>query len=221
VKSPLSTPESVTAYLKLVLNPMLRAFGERGFRHVVIVGNVDVHSLPIQDDIASGVTISGGRLSRDDFLQKLSTAEVIATAPGRTTLLEIGAMGQRALVLPPQNLSQAMCALEVVKVAGPEIVVNWPADAVDVATIVRERGRGEDFAVQTMYEQMINANREFPEGSPQLATGCAAALEHALSHESDIGGLAVAGFDGAEDVANNLGEVLAETDRCSEREPTS
>ncbi len=211
LQSPVSTTGSVSAYLQLVLNPVLRAFRDRGFHHVVVAGNLEVHQLPIDVEAAHGLTLTGGRMERDEFVRELSSADMIATSPGLTTMLEISAMGQRAIILPPQNLSQMMFASEVANLVDSRIVLSWPSIVMDQNVIVRERERGEEAAIQAIYNHITAASAAWPKGLPQLVDDSIAALAYASALEITLAPLGAAfGNGGAGDVVDVLDEVLRE-----------
>ncbi len=209
LQSPATTAGSVQSYLRLVSTAMMTAFKEQGYERVVVTGNLDADALPIPAGLASDLDVSGGRLPREQFLNELATADIIATSPGQTTLLEIGALGRRAVVLPPQNLSQILHADEVSLIVDPNIVVTWPQGTVDQDRIARERGRGEDWAISTMYGEISAAAATWPDGVPELARSCSDALAYARRKETSLAPLgAVTGNEGAEEVVDILHDFL-------------
>ncbi|MET9730133.1 hydroxymethylcytosylglucuronate/cytosylglucuronate synthase [Streptomyces sp. NPDC006458] len=207
--SPATSSGSIEAYVRLVATAMLRAFQAHGYDQVVITGNLDPDRLPLPADLTRGMKLSGGRLPRERFLNELATADIVATSPGQTTLLELGALGRRAVVLPPQNLSQILHAAEVAQVVDPGIVVSWPPGTVDQDRVARERTRGEDWAITTMYSEISAAAAARPEGIPQLAQACTRALTYARNKQVDLTRLgAVTGNEGADTVADILHDLL-------------
>ncbi len=150
----LRSPFSVAgdeAYLDLVLTPALTALEKAGFDHVVVAGNLDPAGLSRRLSESSTLSVSGGRLDRGDFLEELRTAELVLTSPGRTTLLELAALDQRAVVLPPQNISQTVNAQDVADLVEPGVVVRWPVGVLDPAELAARRELGEEEAVRYMY----------------------------------------------------------------------
>lgn len=145
------------AYLSLVVQPLLHALRAAGFHEVVVAGNIDVTTLPADPGGAGGMRVGGGRLPRAGFLRELRTAELVLTSPGRTTLLELAAFGQRAVVLPAQNMSQIVNADDVAAVVGPHAVVPWPAEVLDPAEVGRCRPLGEEHVVALIYRSIAAA----------------------------------------------------------------
>ncbi|MFJ3599694.1 hydroxymethylcytosylglucuronate/cytosylglucuronate synthase [Streptomyces sp. NPDC090126] len=196
------------AYLSLVLESALTALRDRGFREVTITGNVDLDRLP-RTSARTGLTITGGRLPRGEFLEALRTAELVVTSPGRTTLLETAALDQRCVVLPPQNLSQIANAADVAAQVDPAIVVGWPADVVDEAVLDTHKSRGEAEAVRYLYGRIAAAAARCSMYGPWLT----ARLSEAIGASGRPGARMApfsgpTGGDGAAEVADIVDTVV-------------
>nr|AFD20743.1 cytosylglucuronic acid/hydroxymethyl cytosylglucuronic acid synthase [Streptomyces rimofaciens] len=189
------TAEDDDSYVELVLGPALRALRAAGFGQVVISGNVDPGLARVPHAGTHGLTVTAGRLDHGAFIEELRTAELLVTSPGRTTLLEAAALGQRAVVLPPQNFSQVMNAADVADLVDPAVVVPWPAAVLDLAELARVRDQGEEGAVRLMYARIAAARREPGTVAGPLADALGAAVAHVRRHDVRMGPFA--GTDGS------------------------
>src|SRR5580658_4518674 len=209
LQSPVTTAASIDSYVRLVGIAALTALKKHGYDRIVVTGDLDPDNLPISSDLAHGLNISGGRLPRQQFLDELATAEIVATSPGQMTLLEIGALGRPAIVLPPQNLSHIMNASEVTQIVDPNIVVPWPSGTVDQDRVLKERNRGEEWAISTMYRDMVATATMWPGGIPRLAEACSNALFYAKGENITLSSLfSFTGSNGAEESVDILYDFL-------------
>lgn len=207
--SPFRDPDD-DSYLRLVLSPALNALRETGFGEVVITGNVDIDRLPLAPGAARGLALSGGRLTRGDFVAAQRAAELVVTSPGRTTLLETASLNQRCVLLPPQNISQVLNAADVAVQVAPGIVVGWPERVLDLTEVEKRKALGEGEAVEFVYGRISEAGRTSPEETGRwLVDRLVAAIGRSAPPDAWMAPFAgPPGNDGAGEVADLLARIV-------------
>lgn len=136
-----TNPSDNPNYLRLMLEPALRACEATGFHTVHLCGNCRPSDLPSGD---LSLTVRAGRLPHEDFLELLAKTGLLITSPGLTTLLEASAHQTPTVCLPAQNLSQIFNGDRFASAVDPKCRVGWPPAILDRSEIEHARLAGED-----------------------------------------------------------------------------
>ena len=141
-----ANPSGNPNYLRLMLEPVLRACKATGFHTVHLCGNSRSSDLPsVADDLS--LTVRAGRLPHSEFLELLAKTGLLITSPGLTTLLEASAHQTPTVCLPAQNLSQIFNGDRFACSVDANCRVEWPMTVLDRCEVERARLAGEDAGI--------------------------------------------------------------------------
>ncbi|MEU1377438.1 hydroxymethylcytosylglucuronate/cytosylglucuronate synthase [Streptomyces triculaminicus] len=194
-----------TSYPRLVVPAVLEALAAHGVRDVRLTGNLSAGLLA--DFVGRSplpLRVTAGALPHAAFLAELAGCDALLTSPGLTTLLEAGSLGVPTLCLPPQNLSQIFNARFQRQAVGADVQVTWPEDVLREDDILAVRAKGEDHALEMIYEAIgrAAARADAERVVAALSDRILAALRH-TAEPADWGALATAvGTGGAAQVAD-------------------
>ncbi|WP_347566639.1 hydroxymethylcytosylglucuronate/cytosylglucuronate synthase [Streptomyces griseocarneus] len=194
-----------TSYPRLVVPAVLEALAAHGVRDVRLTGNLSAGLLA--DFVGRSplpLRVTAGALPHAAFLAELAGCDALLTSPGLTTLLEAGSLGVPTLCLPPQNLSQIFNARFQRQAVGADVQVTWPADVLREDDVLAMRAKGEDHALELIYEAIgrAAARADAERVVAALSDRILAALRH-TAEPADWGALATAvGTGGAAQVAD-------------------
>lgn len=146
--------DAVTAYLRLVLVPLVRELKEVERPVSAVCGNLPSDICREVSDILSGCPIIG-RCSPYEFEQLLAKADDLITSPGSTTILQAMTLGVPTQLLPPQNLSQILNA-RLFSVADRPLL-SWPESILDLGRIERLWPYGEEETLRYIYGAICSA----------------------------------------------------------------
>jgi hydroxymethylcytosylglucuronate/cytosylglucuronate synthase len=190
------------AYPVIVVDAALRALARFGARRVRLTGNLAEAKLSAVVERHSALDIEAGPVRHQEFQALMTSASVILTSPGLTTLIESGALDRPTVVLPPQNLSQFFNAEAIALCSDrPGVVVSWPQDVLDRSQVESVRVDGEDEALRYIY-RVIAAHENDADLVERLAGTILGALREATANPSATAEYArLVGLDGAGQVA--------------------
>jgi len=198
-------------YLKLVMGPILKLAMQRGFEELVVTGNLDVGQLTLAYPSLNEIVVRGGRMTREEFVAEMRGAEVVFTSPGRTVLLELATLRQRAVILPPQNLSQMMNAADASENVDPRIVVHWPSEMLDTAELRQHQALGELEGVKFIYKMIARAAIAPKDLHAKLYDQFSYCLDRVLQSDIRMTPMtSMIGEDGAADVAQVVIDLMQE-----------
>jgi hydroxymethylcytosylglucuronate/cytosylglucuronate synthase len=207
LRSPHSAADD-SSYLALLVPPLLGALRAQGWTDVVLTGNIDLSAPGLTDAATDGLTVTGGSYPFEEFTGLLAGASLVLTSPGRTTMLELAALGQHVVVLPPQNISQIYNGADAASLVDPRIVVPWPLPVLDPAEVERDRGLGEEEAVRRMYRRLRAAAGDPGAFHTELEVRLGEAIAVARTGSVPFTPFAAdVGIRGAEEIAEILAEL--------------
>jgi hydroxymethylcytosylglucuronate/cytosylglucuronate synthase len=134
-------------YLSLVARPAIQALEDAGYERIEVCGNVTEGDLG-EPPLSSDTHVEVGRRPHHEFEKLLSSAGLLLTSPGLTTLLEASAIGVPTLCLPPQNLSQVFNGNRFASAFGGEHRVAWGSGVLDLVGLEDVRLAGEEAALR-------------------------------------------------------------------------
>lgn len=193
-------PARSQKYCAIVLPAVLEALHATGRRDVLIAGNADAVP-PLSELALPGMNVSIRCLPHQEFHKAVSSAALLLTAPGLTTILEAGAVDVPTVLLPPQNVSQCLNARSVSELTGDASVLRWPEHILSFQKLELVRTAGEPAAVQYVHNCIEQAagNRSARE---HLAVELTALLSAHQPNAQEYGHFI--GTSGAQQVANML-----------------
>ena len=125
-------------------------------------------------------------------------------------MLEFGAIGLPAVVLPPQNLTQLSSWLSVARLC-PGSCVPWPDWIVDRTSFAALRDMGEDRALPKIYGAIEKAAAEPHAADAVLEAAFADAVTRSGSDGSLLPLYATVGDTGAADVVMHAASLISST----------
>lgn len=202
-----------SCYPRVVVPAALEALAAHGVRDVCLAGNLPAGLLArFVEQAPMPLRVTAGALPHRAFLAELAGCDVLLASPGLTTLLEAGSLGVPVVCLPPQNLSQIFNGRSHGRAVGADVRVTWPEDVLREEEALALRVKGEDHALELIYEAIGKAAATTDEERVMaaLTDGILAALRRAAG-PADWGALTEAvGTGGAAQVADAvLGTVGA------------
>lgn len=97
--------------------------------------------------------------SHEEFLNKVSNAELFITSPGLITIYETCEMDIKTIILPPQNLSQFYNIEIAEKTCRNVIVLKWNSSNLSMEKIKTFKDKPEEETVKYIYEQIYNLSK--------------------------------------------------------------
>ena len=97
--------------------------------------------------------------SHEEFLNKVSNAELFITSPGLTTIYETCGMDIKTIILPPQNLSQFYNIEIAEKTCRNVKVLRWNSSNLSMKQIKTFKDKPEEETVKYIYEQIYNLSK--------------------------------------------------------------
>lgn len=200
-----ANPAGNPNYLRLVLEPALRACEATGFRTVHLCGNIRPSDLQsVMDDLS--LTVRVITLPQGDFLKLLAETGLLMTSPGLTTLLEASAHRTPTVCLPAQNLSQIFNGDRFAASVDAKCRVGWPPTSLDRSEVEHARLAGE-YAGLAVIDKALD--RLDPHAvHPWLIDQLIAAIRHATTVTRWDGLTTDAGTRGADQIAAQLLNLL-------------
>jgi hydroxymethylcytosylglucuronate/cytosylglucuronate synthase len=195
--------DSGTAYLDLVVTPLLRELQALSLPVLAVCGNLPNEYRRQALELLPQCGI--GPQSPYEFEALLRQADFLITSPGSTTILQALSLRLPTLLLPPQNLSQILNARLFCRDDAPPM--SWPIGVIDPVRIDDLRPAGEDAVLAYIYGSIGAA-----------AANETAALEVAVMVRKALRGmpksgvldpsLRCLGFNGAAQVAQRVRQAL-------------
>lgn len=146
--------DTVDAYVKLVLFPLIEIVRSAGQAVAAVCGNLPEHLRRRVQQLLPECQVIG-RLSPYDFERVICEADLLMTSPGSTTILQASVLNLPTLLLPPQNLSQILNARLY---ADPQaLTMQWPSNVLDVNQVESLRPQGEDAVLTFIYDAIKKA----------------------------------------------------------------
>ncbi|MGH4008233.1 MAG: hydroxymethylcytosylglucuronate/cytosylglucuronate synthase [Pseudonocardiaceae bacterium] len=200
-----ANPSGNPNYLRLILEPALRACEATGFHTVRLCGNIRPSDQPsIANDLS--LTVRAGALPHGEFLELLAKAGLLMTSPGLTTLLEAGAHRTATVCLPAQNLSQIFNGDRFASSVDAKCRVGWPPAILDRSEIEHSRLAGEDAGLAVIDNAL---GRLDPRAvHPWLLDQLIAAIRHTTTVTRWDGLTTDAGARGADQIAALVLDLL-------------
>jgi hydroxymethylcytosylglucuronate/cytosylglucuronate synthase len=140
------------SYPHVVLPPLLEQLAERGFTSAMVTTSPAARNQverAIGDRTPLDLTVQS--LGHRDFGRALRSAQLVATSPGLTTILESGAARVPTVLLPPQNMSQIMNMAFVANLGGGDRCIDWPETVLEPKSVEHLRLKGEEVVVEHIY----------------------------------------------------------------------
>ncbi|GHG54077.1 hydroxymethylcytosylglucuronate/cytosylglucuronate synthase [Streptomyces griseocarneus] len=194
-----------TSYPRLVVPAVLEALAAHGVREVRLAGNLPAGLLAeFVGRAPLPLRVTAGALPHGAFLAELAGCDALLASPGLTTLLEAGSLGVPTLCLPPQNLSQIFNGRFHSRAVDADVRVTWPEDVLREDEALALRAKGEDHALELIYEAIgqAAARTDADRVVAALSDRILAALRRTAA-AADWGALATAvGTGGAAQVAD-------------------
>lgn len=205
-----ANPSGNPNYLRLMLEPALRACKATGFHTVHLCGNIRPSDLPsVADDLS--LTVRAERLPHGDFLELLAKTGLLMTSPGLTTLLEASAHRTPTVCLPAQNLSQIFNGDRFASSVDANCRVGWPPPILDRSEMEHARLAGEDAGLAVIDTALGRLDSRAVH--PWLLDQLIAAIRHATTVTRWDGLTTNAGTRGADQVAALLLDLLGRSRR--------
>lgn len=97
--------------------------------------------------------------SHEEFLTKVSNAELFITSPGLTTIYETCGMDIKTIIIPPQNLSQFYNIEIAERICKNVKVLRWNDSNLSMKQIKTLKDKTEEETVKYIYEQIYNLSK--------------------------------------------------------------
>lgn len=139
-----ANPTGNPTYCDRVLPAVFETLSRTRHQRVMIVGNLSRKQLPTTPGIR---LVHVGPLPHQEFLQVISSAGVLITSPGLTTILEATSAGIPTICLPSQNVSQLLNGDYFAATHDRVLRVEWPRAILDRTLVDAARPEGEESAL--------------------------------------------------------------------------
>lgn len=139
-------------YFEIVMKTLLPMLSKKD---IIITGGSNVIKLAkkLFPEITS-VTYS-----HEEFLTKVSNAELFITSPGLTTIYETCGMDIKTIIIPPQNLSQFYNIEIAERICKNVKVLRWNDSNLSMKQIKTFKDKTEEETVKYIYEQIYNLSK--------------------------------------------------------------